>query len=261
MAAEREIGLEAQLERREAQRLEPADLVLGERLVLEVGERRAPPERECLAKHIVRLPGRTRGEQLPALVEQTLEPLQVESTRLEPEPVPRRPRLDDRLAEQLTQLRDVHLHGLDGGRRRLLAPELVDEPRRRHDLVRPQQEHGEQRPLLRTTERKLTAIVPGRDRTKNPELQGTERITRNKEYKARRGAAASPILCRPSGRAVTGAAFAPEQSIARRDHEEREEPMFGITSSRLAALVAVGCALVVAPQALASRAFTPAKRP
>ena len=46
VAAEREVGLDPILERGEPQVLEPPDLVLRERLVREVGERRAAPERE-----------------------------------------------------------------------------------------------------------------------------------------------------------------------------------------------------------------------
>ena len=56
-AAERQIGLEALFERDQAQLLEAADLVAGERLELEVGKRRAAPERK-------RIPG-ARGPRPP----------------------------------------------------------------------------------------------------------------------------------------------------------------------------------------------------
>ena len=52
VAAEREVGLEPLLERDEAQLLEPADLVAGERLVAEVRERRPAPEPERPAQHV-----------------------------------------------------------------------------------------------------------------------------------------------------------------------------------------------------------------
>lgn len=48
MAPERQIDLEPLLERHEPQLLEAADLVAGRRLVLEIGERRPPPERQPL---------------------------------------------------------------------------------------------------------------------------------------------------------------------------------------------------------------------
>jgi hypothetical protein len=50
VGAECEVGLEAFLERCEAQLLETGDLALGERLVGEVGERRAAPEGERLVQ-------------------------------------------------------------------------------------------------------------------------------------------------------------------------------------------------------------------
>ena len=50
MAPEREVGVDPLLEHDRAELLEPRDLVLRERLVQEVGERGAAPERERLAK-------------------------------------------------------------------------------------------------------------------------------------------------------------------------------------------------------------------
>ena len=49
-------AVDAILERDEAQLLESLDLALGERLELEVGKRRAAPERERLAEHARRAP-------------------------------------------------------------------------------------------------------------------------------------------------------------------------------------------------------------
>ena len=46
MPAERQVGFDAVLERGQAQLLEPGDLVLRERLVGEVGQRRPAPEVE-----------------------------------------------------------------------------------------------------------------------------------------------------------------------------------------------------------------------
>ena len=46
MAAERELRLDQLLERRSPQLSQPRDLALGERLVREVRQRRAPPQRE-----------------------------------------------------------------------------------------------------------------------------------------------------------------------------------------------------------------------
>ena len=50
VAAEREVGLDTQLERAEPQLLQPRDLGLSELLVGQVGQRRPAPQRECLAQ-------------------------------------------------------------------------------------------------------------------------------------------------------------------------------------------------------------------
>ena len=50
MAAERQVGVDAILERREPQLLQPGDLALRVRLAAEIGERLAVPERERIAQ-------------------------------------------------------------------------------------------------------------------------------------------------------------------------------------------------------------------
>ena len=64
----------------------------------------------------------------------------------------------------------MHLERLDGSRRRPLAPQRVDQPLRWHRLARVQEQHGEQRPLLRSAQLKLTAVLPDRKRPQDPEL-------------------------------------------------------------------------------------------
>ena len=49
--------------------------------------------------------------------------------------------------QELAQARDVDLHGVVDGRRRLLAPDLVDQAVTRDDLVRVEKEEREQRAL------------------------------------------------------------------------------------------------------------------
>ena len=94
VAAEREVGFEAQLERGQAQLFEPADLVARERLVGEVRKRRAAPEPERLAQQLAGLVGVTLGEPFAALLEQALEALQVERARLDAQQVAGRPCLE-----------------------------------------------------------------------------------------------------------------------------------------------------------------------
>ena len=66
VAPEREIRLDPLLERDGAQLLEPRDLGLGERLVEEVGERRAAPERERLAQRALGRGGISAFERRPS---------------------------------------------------------------------------------------------------------------------------------------------------------------------------------------------------
>jgi hypothetical protein len=74
LPAAREVGVDPLLERRQPQLLEPHDLGLRERLVGEVRERRAAPERERGAQ----LVGRTRRLGPACLAAQPLEDGEVE---------------------------------------------------------------------------------------------------------------------------------------------------------------------------------------
>ena len=101
------------------------------------------------------------GKGAPPLLDQPLEAVQVELLGLETQAVAGGAALEEpggsaggpvRL-EQLTQLRDVDLKRLGGGRRRPLAPKLVDQARTGERFVRVQQEEREQGPLLRAAHR------------------------------------------------------------------------------------------------------------
>ena len=170
MTAEREICLDAKTCRDQPELFEAGDLVPCPPLVLEVREGRSPPERERITERGRGLARRARGQQAATTLEQALEPLQIQRCRLHPRQVAGRPRLDHALAKRLAQLRNVDLHGLDRARRRPLAPQLVDQSRRRYDLVRAQQQQRQQRPLLRGGQRNLVPVAPGRDRSEQPEL-------------------------------------------------------------------------------------------
>src|SRR5438309_8552305 len=73
VAAEREICLNPLLETGEPQLLEPRDRPLRPRLVRELGERRSPPERECLAQAFRGRLRSTLDQILPPLSQQPLE--------------------------------------------------------------------------------------------------------------------------------------------------------------------------------------------
>ena len=129
--------------------LQPADLALRPRLVGELGERRAAPEREGLAQPLGR--GRRLG---PArLGHEALEAVQIEAARLDAELVAPRPRDDHVVAERLAELGDVRLQDLRRSGRRAAGPEILDQPVARHGLVRVQEQDRQERTWLRRVQR------------------------------------------------------------------------------------------------------------
>ena len=78
VAAERELGLDAQLERRRAQLLEPHDGGLRERRVGDVGQRRSAPLVERARERVDGARGIRRAARAVALGEAALEAPQVE---------------------------------------------------------------------------------------------------------------------------------------------------------------------------------------
>ena len=83
VAANREIGVEAQLERDQPQLFQPGDRVRRKRLVAEVRQRLSPPERERLPQGIAGFSRVPLLEQPPSLREEPLEPLEIKRTGLQ----------------------------------------------------------------------------------------------------------------------------------------------------------------------------------
>ena len=223
VAAERKIGFQEQLERGQPQLLEPSGLAERECFVLDVRKRPPPPQAERLAQHLPRLLGRIVCKQAPTLVEQALEAVDIESARGDPQPVPRRSRLDHVRAEHLAQPRHVHLNGRHRRGGRLVSQELVDNPRRRRHLVRPEQQDDKQRALLLRAERQLAIVPPDNDRAENAEFQepnlavragipATERAVRDDAHGNRQ-----PVRDEPVGERG-------EERIPRRDAGEGQRP-------------------------------------
>ena len=143
----RQLGVDALLQHGEPEIGEPAGLPRRGPEQRRVGERRPAEQRERLSqqrRRLLRLPGRagTRDERLEAL--------EVELARLERDRVPRGAR-DDPIVrpERAPQPRDVDLQRLRRRRRRVLAPQHVDQPRGRDGLLAMrQQQRRQQRALL-----------------------------------------------------------------------------------------------------------------
>ena len=169
-SSELEVGLDPLLEHGEPQLLEPGDRALGERLEGEVRERRAAPERKRLAERPRRRLGIAGPEPPRALLRELLESAQVDLGRAGDEDVAGLPGHDRLGPEHLAELRDVDLDHVRRGLGRPLAPEVVDQPVDGDELVRAQEQHREERPLLRASEGELTLRIDGLERPEEPEL-------------------------------------------------------------------------------------------
>ena len=151
-----EVVLERQLGRRKVKLLEAADLRGRERLLEHAGERGSVPERERLARQIATGSVAVRGA-----YDEPLEAQRVDRRRVDLQLVAAPVRHDLRRAlagQEPAQLGDVLLHHLRGGRRRLLAPEPLDQPLDRDGRVGAQRQHREHRALLRASELERTVV-------------------------------------------------------------------------------------------------------
>ncbi len=169
-AAEREVGLDPVLERRQPLLLEPRDLRLRERLVGQVGQRRAAPHRKGLPQPFGRgrrVAGVERGA---AAGSQRLEAVRVELAGRHPQHIAARLRSQGRrpVAERPANLQHGVLQRLGRGRRRRPAPERVDQPLGRDDLVAVDQQQREQRALPPAGERERRGSVAQLQRTEDP---------------------------------------------------------------------------------------------
>ena len=144
--------------------LEPPDLRRGERLVGEVVERRAAPQRERLAQRAAVL----------ADVSEALEAQRVDGVGVDAQLVAAPARDDLRVGarELLAQLGDEHLHELRRRGRRPVAPQPLDQPVGRDRGVGVQREDREQRARLRAAQRQGATIVGGLDQTQKTDLHG-----------------------------------------------------------------------------------------
>ncbi len=132
MATTGEISVDPPLERDEAKLLQPPDRRLGERLIGDIRERSAVPERECLPQ----LRGGNGRLGVASVLDEPLEPMEIELVRLHSQEVAGRARDHELLpAERLPQLRNAHAEGGRACRGRMVSPQIVDQPIRGHDLV------------------------------------------------------------------------------------------------------------------------------
>ena len=157
VASRVEVGVDSRLQRGQARFLEPRHLRLGERLEGEVGERLATPERE----RAVRV----------ALGNEALEAVDVELVGVDADEVAGRPGDDPVGADRPAKRVHVHLERARRARRRLLAPDPVDQAVGRDDVVGVEQELREQGARPRPAERDRRTVVSDHlQRPQQPEL-------------------------------------------------------------------------------------------
>ena len=175
VAAERQLSVDAILDRRETELLEPGDLALRECLASQLGQRLPAPERKRLAQA-----GRplARIVALSRLRDQRLEPGDVDLAGRDPQEIAGRARPDPIGADQLAQGGDVPVQRGLRGSGRLLAPQRLDQLSAGHHLLAMQQQHREQRPLLGARRGHVAATLDDPQRTKQLVLHPPDCRTR-----------------------------------------------------------------------------------
>ena len=246
-----QLPLESPFDRFEPQLVEPVYLALREVGERELAERRPAPEREGFLERRD-CPGRVVVQLAPPLGGEDLEPSCVDCVVGEPEEVSRRLRhehsaLPGRL-EDAAKVGDVALERLRGRRRRLLAPQRIDEPVRRDHLSASQSENGQQRPLASGRKlHRLAGVVANLERAEDSELHRTSRLASLAPLADRALTAFLPLLTafwmpRRSLRRIRS----PRGRAGRRRRHEMKAHRFGITVVAVASVAtAIGAGAAV----------------
>ena len=166
------LEVDAILDRRGSRLLQAADLRLGDRFQRHVGQRRPAPQRQGLGENRGGLrqppvrPGATGG------LHQLLEAGEVELVVTGRDQVAGRAGQEDIVAgERLAELGDVNLQGLSCRAGSLLSPQRLHEMVAGHDTVGLEEESGEERALLGSTQRdRMTFVIPRFQRPKYPKF-------------------------------------------------------------------------------------------
>ena len=141
------------------------------RLVGEIRQSRPTPERERGAELRARDAKAPLGQRPRPGARPALEDLQVQRAVGDHDDVSASPSHDRIAAQGLAQLRHVGLQHVPRGDRRVAAPDLVHQPRDRHDLVRVHEQDRQQRSLPRTADARRNAAHKRLERPENAELE------------------------------------------------------------------------------------------
>ena len=168
---ESELGLEAPDDSTSPHLLEAFELGTSELVVRELAEGIAAPQLDstseagCREGEIALLRG------LRTFRDQALEFPRVERVGREIEQVARRTRDDPRRRRQRSpEAGDVHLEQLLGGRRRVFAPQGIDQDVDRSHAAGFDSQHGEETPRHRGRQLDAAAVVAELDRTQDAKL-------------------------------------------------------------------------------------------
>ena len=134
-ASELELGGDPPLEREQPSLLEPLRLGGRERRVLKIRERASTPKAKRLAQAVVcaRRVACRRGS--APLLEQRLEPFEIQFARIDSDHIAGRSALDPVCANRSTQAGDVIVECVAGAGRRRCAPQPIDQSIARDRLV------------------------------------------------------------------------------------------------------------------------------
>jgi hypothetical protein len=158
-AAEREVGVDAIHERRQAKLLEASDLRLDEIERREIGERRPAEERQRCPERSDRGGRISAVERRASVRHESLELGDIELVGIGANEITAGAGFHGLVLEETAEPRDRDADGPDGGVRSLGTEELLGEVFRRDELVRVQQEQREQAALPLASERERLAVT------------------------------------------------------------------------------------------------------
>ena len=173
LAAESEVALDPVHQRRDTQLVQPCHLVAAQRFQLQPRERGATPESKRFPEAFGSALELTVRHRSAGLGHDLLHHCGVELFWLEAQPIAPRSRRDGIVTlprEHPTQLRDIDVDRLARRRRRRFPPQVVDQALARDELVRVQEEDGEDETLLERPQRNRLALVEHFERPKDPEF-------------------------------------------------------------------------------------------
>ena len=160
VATRLEVGVDRELGRAQPQLLQPADLGGRERLVGEVREWFAPPQRQRVARRDSSI-SRSKRDRVDFAVSELQ--LIAAPARNDPGAV---------AIQRAAQMRDVELDHLLRGRRRPFAPQALGQPIGGDRRPRLQREHREHCPLLAGAQLDRAVLEANLERPQQPQIHG-----------------------------------------------------------------------------------------